>query len=282
MNGNFASQEQDIQITIIEALYNKKGIYSTTTVEELEKLRNTDYPIFSDLQRFIPEYRKNERSAEKIRVINQLEILISRFLTGTDAYLFDGYTTIDLSNDLIGFNMKDLLYSGNKRLINTQTINLLTYLNNAIVSNKINNDKLDDKYKKPICIVADEFHLFIDEENCEILRNFGQLARRIRKYTGSLIVATQFIEDFVGNADILRHAKAIFNNCQYQMVGMLKEADMLAYLELFKENPLTDTQKNFLLKATQGEFLLNVTRKKRLRIGITASELERKMMGEDK
>ena len=57
---------------------------------------------------------------------------------------------------------------------------------------------------------------------------------------------------------------------------------MLAYLELFKENPLTDTQKNFLLKATQGEFLLNVTRKKRLRIGITASELERKMMGEDK
>ena len=66
------------------------------------------------------------------------------------------------------------------------------------------------------------------------------------------------------------------------MVGMLKEADMLAYLELFKENPLTDTQKNFLLKATQGEFLLNVTRKKRLRIGITASELERKMMGEDK
>lgn len=279
---NISEKELVMLLTIIEALYNKKGIYSTTTVEELEKLRNTDYPIFSDLQRFIPEYRKNERSAEKIRVINQLEILISRFLTGTDAYLFDGYTTIDLSNDLIGFNMKDLLYSGNKRLINTQTINLLTYLNNAIVSNKINNDKLDDKYKKPICIVADEFHLFIDEENCEILRNFGQLARRIRKYTGSLIVATQSIEDFVGNADILRHAKAIFNNCQYQMVGMLKEADMLAYLELFKENPLTDTQKNFLLKATQGEFLLNVTRKKRLRIGITASELERKMMGEDK
>jgi len=175
-----------------------------------------------------------------------------------------------------------LLYSDNKRLINTQIINLLTYLNNAIVTNKINNDKLDSKYKKPICIVADEFHLFIDEENCEILRNFGQIARRIRKYTGSLIVATQSISDFVGNNDVLRHAKAIFNNCQYQMIGMLKEADMNAYLELFKENPLTDTQKDFLYKAQQGEFLLSVTRKKRLRLKVEANPLEVEMMGENK
>ena len=64
------------------------------------------------------------------------------------------------------------------------------------------------------------------------------------------------------------------------MVGTLKEADMLAYLELFKENPLTDTQKKFLLKANQGEFLLNVTRKKRLRIKVSATPLEVKMMGE--
>lgn len=277
---NITEKELVMLLAIVEALYNKKNIYSNTSIEELEKLRNTDYPIFSDLCRFIPEYKRKENSQEKIKIINQLEILLSRFLTGTDAYLFDGYTTIDLSNDLIGFNMKELLYSGNKRLINTQTINLLTYLNNAIVSNKINNDKLDVNYKKPVTIVADEFHLFIDEENCEILRNFGQLARRIRKYTGSLIVATQSIEDFVGNNNILRHAKAIFNNCQYQMVGMLKEADMLAYLELFKENPLTDTQKNFLLKANQGEFLLNVTRKKRLRIKISATLLEQEMMGE--
>lgn len=277
---NISEKELVMLLSIIEALYNKKGIYSNTPIEILEKFKNTDYPIFSDLHRFIPEYKNKENSPEKIRIINQLEILLSRFLTGTDAYLFDGYTTIDLSNDLIGFNMKELLYSGNKRLINTQTINLLTYLNNAIISNKINNEKLDLNYKKPITIVADEFHLFIDEENCEILRNFGQLARRIRKYTGSLIVATQSIEDFVGNNNILRHAKAIFNNCQYQMVGMLKEADMLAYLELFKENPLTDTQKNFLLKANQGEFLLNITRKKRLRIKISATPLEQEMMGE--
>jgi len=47
-----------------------------------------------------------------------------------------------------------------------------------------------------------------------------------------------------------------------------------------KENPLMETQKSFLLKANQGEFLLNDTRKKRLRIKISATSLEQEMMGE--
>ena len=65
------------------------------------------------------------------------------------------------------------------------------------------------------------------------------------------------------------------------MTGMLKEDDFTAYLELFKQNPLTDTQKQFLQKAKQGEFLLNITNKQRVRLLICASPLERKLMGED-
>ena len=61
----------------------------------------------------------------------------------------------------------------------------------------------------------------------------------------------------------------------------LKEDDLLAYLELFKQNPLTDTQKAFLMSARRGEFLLNVDSKNRLRIWIRATELEREMMGEE-
>ena len=42
----------------IELLYNKKGIFSDTTIEELQRFKNTDYPIFADLERFIPEYKQ--------------------------------------------------------------------------------------------------------------------------------------------------------------------------------------------------------------------------------
>ena len=267
-------------LAVVEKLYNKKGIYKNTSINTLQNLKPEDYPIFSELYNFLPEYKKEVEGKEKEKIIEQLDILLSRFLTGTDSYLFDGYTTINLDNDLIAFNLQELLYSGNQRLINTQTLNLLTYLNNSIVANKINSDKMKSEDKKHVMIIADEFHLFIDENNFEVLRNFGQLARRIRKYSGSLVAATQSVKDFVGNQSILRHATAIFNNCQYQMIGMLKEDDLLAYLELFKQNPLTDTQKKFLMEAKRGEFLLNIDSKNRLRIWIRATELEREMMGE--
>lgn len=207
-------------------------------------------------------------------------MLLSRFLTGTDSFLFNGHTNIDLNNDLIAFNLQELLYSGNQRLINTQTLNLLTYLNNSIVANKIINEKRGSGDKQHISIVVDEFHLYIDENNNEVIKNFGQLARRCRKYNTNLILSSQCISDFLGNATILRHASAIFNNCQYTMIGMLKEDDLKAYLELFKNNPLTDTQKAFLLGARRGEFLLNIDNKTRLRIWIRATETEREMMGE--
>lgn len=277
---DITEKELVVLLNIVEKLYNKKGIYKNTSINTMQSLKPEDYPIFTDLYNYLDEYSKSITSKEKKKIVEQLEILLSRFLTGTDSYLFDGYTNINLDNDLIAFNLQELLYSENQRLINTQTLNLLTYLNNSIVANKINNDKLKSEDKKHVMIVADEFHLFIDENNFEVLRNFGQLARRIRKYSGSLVVATQSIKDFVGSNQILRHSTAIFNNCQYQMIGMLKEDDLKAYLDLFKQNPLTDTQKSFLLSCKRGEFLLNVDSKTRIRLKVESTELERELMGE--
>lgn len=267
-------------LAILEDLYNKKGIYKNTSINTLQQLKPEDYPIFSDLYDYLPEYKKKLDSVEKEKLVDQLDVLLSRFLTGTDSFLFNGHTNIDLNNDLIAFNLQELLYSGNQRLINTQTLNLLTYLNNSIVANKIINEKRSSGDKQHISIVVDEFHLYIDENNNEVIKNFGQLARRCRKYNTNLILSSQCISDFLGNATVLRHASAIFNNCQYTMIGMLKEDDLKAYLELFKNNPLTDTQKAFLLGARRGEFLLNIDNKTRLRIWVRATETEREMMGE--
>lgn len=278
---NINEKELVMLLAILESLYNKKGIYKNTSINTLQTFKSEDYPIFTDLYNYLPEYKKQVESVEKIKIIDQLQILISRFLTGTDSYLFNSHTSIDLNNDLIAFNLQELLYSGNQRIVNTQILNLLTYLNNSIVGNKIVNEKRESGDKQHISIIVDEFHLYIDENNNEVIKNFGQLARRCRKYNTNLILSSQCISDFLGNANVLRHATAIFNNCQYSMVGMLKEDDLKAYLELFKNNPLTDTQIEFLLKAKRGEFLLNIDNKNRIGIKIEATATERKMMGEE-
>lgn len=271
-----------VMLDMIEKLYQRFGITKNTKISKLERLENTDYPIFNDLIEFLPEYKKIITNSEKLKIIDQLQILLERFKVGTDALLFNGYTTVDLEADLIAFNVKDLLYSKNKRIITTQLVNLLTYLNNIIVSNKIVNEKVNSKNDmKHISVIVDEFHLYLKNTDSDVILTFEQIARRIRKYFGNFIPTTQSIRDFIGESDSVRSATAIFNNCQYQLCGMLKDDDFATYIKLFYQNPLTDTQKEFLQKAQQGDFLLTVTNKKRLRLSIMASPMERELMGEE-
>ena len=271
-----------VLLDMIEKLYKVFGITKNTKISSLEKLENTDYPIFTDLINFLPDYRKMITNPEQLKIVDKLEILLDRFKVGTDAMLFNGYTSVNLDSDLIAFNVKDLLYSKNKRIITTQLVNLLTYLNNIIVSNKILNDRDKEKgFDKNIAVIVDEFHLYLKNTDSEVLLTFEQIARRIRKYHGAFIPATQSIHDFLGDDDSVRSATAIFNNCQYQLVGMLKEDDLATYLKLFYQNPLTDTQKEFLMQAEMGEFLLTINSKNRIRVKIMATPLEIDLMVEE-
>ena len=268
-----------VMLDMIENLYKRFGITKNTKISYLEKLENTDYPIFKDLIEFIPDYRNMVTNQEQLKIIDKLEILLDRFNVGIDSILFNGYTTVNLDSDLIAFNVKDLLYSKNTRLITTQLVNLLTYLNNIIVKNKMINDK--SKEEKCMAIIVDEFHLYLKINN-EVILSFEQLARRIRKYNGAFIPATQSIHDFLGDDESVRSATAIFNNSQYLLVGMLKEDDLTTYIKLFNQNPLTDTQKEFLIKAEQGNFLLSINSKNRLKIKIIATPKELEIMQEVK
>ena len=271
-----------VMLDMIEKLYKRFGISKNTKISSLEKLENTDYPIFSDLIDFLPDYRNMIKNSEQLKIVDKLEILLDRFKVGTDAMLFNGYTSVNLNSNLIAFNVKDLLYSKNKRIITTQLVNLLTYLNNIIVRNKIVNDiEKDTQRIRNIAVIVDEFHLYLKNTDSEVLLTFEQIARRIRKYHGAFIPATQSIHDFLGDDDSVRSATAIFNNCQYQLVGMLKEDDLTTYLKLFYQNPLTDTQKEFLMQAEMGEFLLTINSKNRIRVKILATPLEVDLMGEE-
>ena len=108
-----------------------------------------------------------------------------------------------------------------------------------------------------------------------LLKYFDQLNRRARKYKLGIVVASQQPTDFTTRTNILRHASAIFNNCQYQLTGMLKDTDVEAVEKLY-----SNTQKAFLSRANQGQFLLNITNKNRLRVNVFATPLQTYYMGE--
>ena len=275
---DITEKELVVLLDIVEKFYNERGITKKTTIEEYEKMTPKDYPIFSDLYAYLLERQKNCNNKDLLKILVNIEVLLKRMVIGQDANLFNGITTIDLNNNLIVFNLQELLFNSSRRLINTQMINLLTYLSNEIVDNKKKNEKLNTEQK--MLIILDEFHNYIDEDNPTLLKYFDQLNRRARKYKLGIVVASQQPTDFTTRTNILRHASAIFNNCQYQLTGMLKDADVEAVEKLYSNTPLTETQKAFLSRANQGQFLLNITNKNRLRVNVFATPLQTYYMGE--
>lgn len=275
---DITEKELVVLLDIVEKFYNERGITKKTTIEEYEKMTPKDYPIFSDLYAYLLERQKNCNNKDLLKILVNIEVLLKRMVIGQDANLFNGITTIDLNNNLIVFNLQELLFNSSRRLINTQMINLLTYLSNEIVDNKKKNEKLNKEQK--MLIILDEFHNYIDEDNPTLLKYFDQLNRRARKYKLGIVVASQQPTDFTTRTNILRHASAIFNNCQYQLTGMLKDADVEAVEKLYSNTPLTETQKAFLSRANQGQFLLNITNKNRLRVNVFATPLQTYYMGE--
>lgn len=275
---DISEKEIVVLLDIVEKFYNTRNITKKTTLEEFEKMSPSDFPIFSDLYAFLLEQQRDNKNSELSSVFSNIEILLKRLTIGQDSSLFNGITTIDLSNSLVAFNLQELLFNSSRRLINTQMLNLLTYLSNEIVDNKKKNEKHGCEQK--IMLIFDEFHNYIDEDNPTLLKYIDNLNRRARKYKTGVVVATQQPNDFTNRNDILRHASAIFNNSQYQITGMLKDSDIESIEKLYSNIPLTETQKSFLSKCQQGQFLLNITNKNRLRVNVFANPVQRYFMGE--
>lgn len=52
------------------------GIYENTSINTLQNMKSEDYPIFSELYEFLSEYKKNVKSKEKEKILEQLDIII--------------------------------------------------------------------------------------------------------------------------------------------------------------------------------------------------------------
>ena len=125
------------------------------------------------------------------------------------------------------------------------------------IRNKDHNEATGEKTR--VIILVDEAHRYISPRFPIALDTLEQFARRIRKYDGALIVATQNIDDFVGTSEEMRSkASAVINNCQYSMLFGLKADDINKVQDLYSNygGGLTAEEVDFLAKAELGQMLL--------------------------
>lgn len=266
----------------IKKLYYKFNINENTN---LNNLNNTDFPILDDLVILIKDYLSNEKNIDfdDRKDIRNIYLTLKNYaFDGLHSNLWNGHSNINTDNDFVVFNFKELNETSNKRIINSQMSLVINYIQSQINKNYYNN--IQNNEDKRVILLIDEAHVFVDEEFPIGLNFLYQTSKRIRKYGGSLIVATQNVKDFSGGSNkVNSKTSAILNNSQYSLILKFKPFD-LNYIKEMYENYSGGLNKNeleILSNAEIGNGLLFINEKVKLNIKIKSYQsdfeiLERK------
>ena len=228
----------DIEIAVNE-IYGKRGI--TKDVESLYesksgKLDNGKYTM-GKIKKNMPTFTDFQIALSKRESSKELAEILLPFLKGKSLGMFDCQSTVNAKDDIIAFNLSDIKDEITKFYT---TFVLLTWLwQKFILLNK-------DKEK---VVAVDESWMFLKyPESANFLET---LARRGRKYKTSLIVVSQFLDEFL-SAD---EGKAIIKGCSTTMLMKQSTGNLSEITSFFN---LAKGTEDFLMSARPGECILNL------------------------
>lgn len=253
----------------IAEMYKKAKITEHT---DFTKLKDTDYPTFDTLYNVVKN-KARLASQYNRQVLERLTNYLSLFIgNGIYAPLWNGATQLNIKNEFTVFDFQQLFANSNTEICNAQMMLLMRLLMREVINIKNKNEAATDNNKTRILVVVDEAHRYISTKYPVALDTLEQFARRIRKYDGSILVATQNIDDFIGTTEETRvKAGAIINNCQYSMLFGLKADDVNKVQQLYSQygGGLTAEEINFLSSAERGQMLFLVEPEKRSIINVS-------------
>ena len=266
----------DPQIRYLEAslkeLYKVKYSPEFLKNHRISWLKPTEYPIMSDLINHIEA--NNPEDSTKWLI---LEILKHHFGEGLLGTIYDGYSNVELDDQLIIFDVQALFTDETAKTGRAALNIIINSINNQLIINYHKNRQ----GKKQILLTIDEAHLLLDPDNPETLKFLTRTVKRIRKYNGGVILTTQNPGDFADGA----HSKKltnILNNIQYSFFLGMKSEDIKAVSELYRASGgLTAYEQKQLARLPQGVCLFNPMPNFRKFITLHYNELEKRVSWKD-
>lgn len=222
----------------LEELYNKFNIYWDTDITEL---LNDKFPIMLDLYNLLEKRIKTEKDIDKSKEYEVLKSLIRTIAIGADSGLFNGHTTIKTNTKCVCMDTHNL-QNASDRVKKAQYFNILTYCWELMSK---------DKEKKTM-LICDEAYLLIDNEVPQSLIFLRNVAKRCRKYEGSLVIISHSIVDFL-DPSIKMYGQAILDMATYKILMGTDGKNLEESVELFK---LSESQYDFLYKKKRAYAIL--------------------------
>lgn len=230
------------------------------THELLLTNKNKKELVFSDFYTYLEKKVKSDRTHSRKNVLEQFGYYCHK-VKGNKAYLWDSKTTIDISNNYIVFEFRDLLAKSAQDAVGTaQMFLVLQYLNNIVLNNRVDNARY-------INIVVDEAHLLIKPQYLQVVEFLTEMYKRIRKYNGMMTLITQNVSDFY-KPEIKSYSENMINNAFYIIAHTIKPQEVPMLNELMSEQGgLKEAEKEFLTQEHKGACLL-IYNKARTKINV--------------
>lgn len=260
----------ELELTKIEELllrtYKNKGIDLDT---DISKLTSKDYPIITDFHNEIVKELENAKNDKRVnddnvKSLEKIEAIVRRMTTGVDSKLWNAPSNVSLDSDFIVFDIHSLLESDDT-ILKTQFFNILSLCWHIISQDR----------DEQVMLIIDEAHLLIDPNNKDGLEFLKRTSKRIRKYSGSLVVCTQNMIDFT-SPEVVRYGQVIVDNSDYQFVLAQGSEEIISLQKVLR---LSENERRFLQTAGKGQSLLVISHDKRIPIFIHLRNEEKELFG---
>lgn len=228
--------------------YERKGI---TELTDCTNFKAEDFPLFTDLLETLKAKDKTDMDALTLRDMRTAELYLQKFVSGRYSDIWNGYSTLETNANLIDFNFQSLFANKNNVVANAQMLLVFRFIEQEII-----NAREANKNGRGLrtMIVCDEAHLFIDAKFPIALDFFFSMSKRIRKYSGSFIPATQNIADWNANEELRGKTTAIIKNSQYTFIFKLSAPDMKDVLDVYSAgDSFNDEEQRMIISAVTGQ-----------------------------
>jgi len=251
--------EKSIIDRVLRTVYRNSGILK---YEQLNEISSEQYPILSDVYHQLSNLRNSESKTDQDRFakVEDFYFILDSYVNGSNT-LFNGHTNIDVTTDLLSFDLKAL--QNEEDVQSGAYLNTFSYLWDEITKNKTENIKL----------FVDEFHFLT--QNPDASSFFYQAYKRFRKYNAGAIAGTQQIQDVLdGTMENGKNVgQAIIGN-SYTKVFFGLDNQGLEDIENKLNVRFSDKERRLLKKKKQGEALLiNGSKRAFMRVELSDEEL---------
>ncbi|MBF4692272.1 VirB4 family type IV secretion system protein [Fusibacter ferrireducens] len=257
---SLSDKQRAILKNVLIELYNQ---FDITWDTDINQLSNEDFPIFSDLYALLREKADEVGATSSKNEYDDLALLLQDIALGSDAFLWNGKSTIQVNSRCICLDTHDLQNTSDN-IKRTQYFNILTWCWQQMSLDR----------NEPVLLICDESYLMIDPNVPQSLVFLRNVEKRARKYEAGVAIISHSVVDFL-DPKVKLYGQALLDIPAYKI---LMGCDGMNLIETKKLYNLTDAEEQLLGQKKRGNALV-IIGSKRLQVNFQIPEYKFEFMG---